>query len=93
MIPRGRVGGPRIRPVGFFSFSIGDLFSTIWFLHVGLDVKGTNHVECDYVLEGDVACSVFFDEGFVHQLGTTSCRKAENKGLFGRQGMGFDPFC
>jgi hypothetical protein len=52
----------------------------------------TDHVESDDISERDVACRVFFDEGFVHQLGTTSRRKAEYKRLFRRQSMGFDPF-
>jgi hypothetical protein len=52
----------------------------------------TDHVESDDISERDVACRVFFDEGFVHQLGATSRRKAEYKRLFGRQSMGFDPF-
>lgn len=69
----------------------------LWLLDEALEISPclytmTDHVESDDISERDVACRVFFDEGFVHQLGTTSRRKAEYKRLFGRQSMGFDPF-
>ena len=88
MILGGLGGGRRIRPAVVrksrrrFFFSFFDWLSMSW----------THHVESDHVSERDVACSVFFDEGFVYQLGTTPCRKAEDKGLFGRQSMCFDAF-
>jgi hypothetical protein len=55
-------------------------------------VKETNHVEGDDVFERDVARPLFFDEGFVYQLGTTSGWQAEYEGLLGCESMGFDPF-
>lgn len=69
----------------------------LWLLDEALEISPclytmTDHVESDDISERDVACRVFFDEGFVHQLGTTTRRKAEYKRLFGRQSMGFDPF-
>lgn len=69
----------------------------LWLLDEALEISPclytmTDHVESDDISERDVACRVFFDEGFVHQLGTTSRRKAEYKRLFRRQSMGFDPF-
>ena len=67
----------------------------LWLLDEALEISPclytmTDHVESDDISERDVACRVFFDEGFVHQLGTTSRRKAEYKRLLRSWRKGLD---